>query len=69
MSKEDILSDLINTYGGLEKEKNDQIIKDFFENNSNIKFSILNKFINYYNSVSPKPITQHALDNYFKYMK
>lgn len=68
MSSSDILKDLINTYGILEKEKNDQIIEDFFKNNPNITSGLLKKFIEYYNSISQKPINQYAIDNYFRYM-
>ena len=68
MSSSDILKDLINTYGTLGKEKNDQIINDFFKNNPNITSELLKNFIEYYNSVSQKPITQYALNNFFKYM-
>jgi hypothetical protein len=67
MGRNEILFNLISTYGVLSKEQNKKIINDYEELNPD---SVgLYKFINYYNQFTQKPIKQDQINMFFKYIK
>lgn len=67
MNKNEILFDLISTYGILSKEQNIKIINQFYLQNPN--FVGFYKFINYYNEFTEKPIKEDQINMFFKYLK